>query len=223
MTHFRSLILILSVLAITACARAATAAPATATFTPFAPEVKNSPTLIFPTKPIATKPIASALPSLTPTPAPDTATPTITATIPYESCGWVEARQTLPEVSGELDTAIRALAGDKLLIAYAEAYGENCMIDADTVGYFAAKETDFYVTLAVADTDNNEELGNLIAPILPIFDQFPVEQLQGPMPGSINIAFISGDKTRFLNFPRTILSNVKELSGTALIDALSAR
>jgi hypothetical protein len=192
---------------------------ATETFTPFAPIVKKTPTLI----PEQIKPTrtATARPSLTLTLIADTVTPTIT---PIPPCYFNWAYQDLPEVSQQFEAVLRAALGDALVRATAGAYGENCYAyDTNQVVYFAAMETDYYVTLAVANINDDEALGNLVMLIFPALEQFPVGSTPGGNPGIINLIIQSGEQTRYLNFPRKQIEALQGLTGAALITALSAR
>lgn len=124
-----------------------------------------------------------------------------TDTVPSEPtapCGWVESRQGLPELSEEVQAALEG-AGIADARAYAEAYGEDCM-DAKTgkARYFAAKETDFHVTLNVDGLGDTEALGTLAGDVLAVLDGFPPKETPGPMPGYVGIRFVASDSERRL-------------------------
>jgi hypothetical protein len=62
---------------------------------------------------------------------------------------------------------------------------------------FLAMETDFYVTLKVADLEDQQELGNSIEQILEVIAQFPVTETPGPQPGYVGLTFETpGDAVR---------------------------
>lgn len=105
---------------------------------------------------------------------PLTITPPAETEIVYQpSCYFNWARQPLPELSSQVQTALEE-AGLTGVTARAEAYGENCY-DSQTneVIYFAALETDFRVTLDVPNLEDSEHLGNMLEEALIVLDKFP--------------------------------------------------
>lgn len=163
---------------------------------------------------------ACNLPGLPTTERPPTETPT--ATVTYPECGWQWATQGLPELSFQVEQALRA-GGLPVLSARAEAYGENC-IDGRTgqVAYFTAMETDFKLTLEVRDLEDDAALGDLLEQTLIVLDGFPPGATPGPQPGYIGITFQAGAGERRLWFTVTDGESARALGlhGAALLAEL---
>jgi hypothetical protein len=141
----------------------------------------------------------------------------------YTECGFVWAREPLPDLSREFDAALKEVLPEAS--GYAEAYGENCLNNQGEVVRFLAMETDFYVTLKVDNLQEKQALGGLAEQILRVVAQFPVEDTPGPQPGYIGITFQSpGDELR-LWFTRRDAEAALEngLRGEALFNALQAK
>ncbi len=152
-----------------------------------------------------------ALAETTPTPTPDGDAP----------CAWQWGRQSLPDLSAALETALR----ENVLpdaSAYAEAYGENCIAASGAVSRFAAMQTDFYITLPVPSLDDQAALGALLESTLSTVEQFPAGQTPGPLPGYVGITFQSPSEEIRLWITPARLAEVraKGLSGAALFEAL---
>lgn len=155
-----------------------------------------------------------------------TGTPTIqtTPTLPSTEapCGFVEGRQTLDDVSAQLLEKLKA-ASLPVESARAEAYGENCITADGSVVRFAARETDFYVTLTVSDLLDEITLGGLLEQALTAIDQFPINQTPGPNPGYVGIAFKAGEQLQNLWFTQTEANDLRSqgLKGADLYRALN--
>ena len=164
--------------------------------------------------------------SVTPTSAAaHTATATPTATVSYEQCHFNWATQPLPELSAQVEQALR-LAGLPLVTAHAEAYGENCYgAETNAVLYFAVMETDFRVTLEVDDLSDGPALGDLLERALVVLDGFPPGATPGPQPGYIGVTFQAGDEVLNLWFTVTDGESARALGlhGAALLDELKKR
>lgn len=189
---------ILPVLAVLIGAIACQGAPPTATPSPSSPPATTTP-----------------IPSLTPT-----------STISYTQCIWNWATQPLPALSEDLESDLQT-ALHLPLTAYAEAFGENCF-DGRTnqVAYFAAMETDFYVTVQVEALADREALGQAMEQILTvILSHFPVEATPGPRPGYITITFVADtEQLRLrLTWPEAESTLVRGLHGASLLDELENR
>jgi hypothetical protein len=238
----KRILLLLLILLFSACAPVTSVAPTeslalvvtplsttAASLTPFAPFAGTPPT-------------ATALPlAETPLPPTDTSLPPTTTTIPlpvypsdtpiwneipsptvsYTECGWQWAHQNLPEVSAQFLEALQA-AGLPFETARTEAYGENCLGQDGSIIRFAARETDFYLTLTVADLTDEAALGNLLEQTFSVFDQFPVSQTPGPNPGYIGLTFKAGEQVQNLWFQRARIAELRSqnLSGAELYQAL---
>ena len=116
-------------------------------------------------------------------------------------CAFVEGRQAIADISDKLGAKITA-TGLSLVSARAEAYGENCIAQDGSFVRFAARETDYYITLSVPETADDQELGTMLETLLGVIEGFPVESTPGPNPGYIAVAFQSSTNTRNLWFMR---------------------
>jgi len=157
-----------------------------------------------------------------PTPSP---TPTSTMTPGYTDCGWNWATQNLPELSAEIQAAMEA-AGLTGVTARAEAYGENCF-DPQTseVRFFAARETDFKVSIEVESLEDRPRLGELAEQVLIVLDGFPPGAMPGSNPGYIGIRFLDGSEELNLWFTVTDGEAARALGlhGAELLDELVNR
>jgi hypothetical protein len=169
---------------------------------------------------------ACSLPGRVPGPRPAlTPSATATATPIQEQCYFNWATEALPELSAQVEGALRA-AGLPLIAARAEAYGENCYGDqSDEILYFAAMETDFRVTLEAADLDDRAALGDLLETTLAVLDGFPPGATPGPQPGYIGVTLQAGDEVLNLWFTVTDGESARALGlrGEALLDELIER
>jgi hypothetical protein len=125
---------------------------------------------------------------------------TQTAPANSRNCSYVWATQPLPDLTAKVQSAFNA-AGLKDIQASAQAYGENC-IDPQTnkIIRFSSMETDFRITVPVADLTNIDNLGSLLEKILVVLDTFPAGKVPGPRPGNIYIFFQSGSENLNLMF-----------------------
>ena len=143
----------------------------------------------------------------------------------YQQCSWRWATQPLPELSAQIPAYIDA-AGLTNVTVSAAAFGEDCITyETNISGYFATMETDFSVTAQVDNLEDEEALGNLAAQILAVLDQIPSEDIPGPQPGYITLAFVAGDAQRNLRFSVTQADAALEqgLTGEALWHALNGQ
>lgn len=141
--------------------------------------------------------------SLPPTPAsplpPITATVSATATLPsYGGCGYQWAYQDLPELSAEFQGKIQSLQPEAQ--ASASAFGEDCVHQDGTTKTFIPMETDFNVSLQVSDLLNETDLGDWIVKVMQVIQNIPQDQIVGPRPGRVSIAFQSGSEQKYVNF-----------------------
>jgi hypothetical protein len=143
----------------------------------------------------------------------------------YQQCSWRWATQPLPELSAQIQADIDA-AGLTNVTVSAAAFGEDCIpYETNVSGYFATMETDFSVTAQVDNLEDEEALGNLTAQILAVLDQIPPEDIRGPQPGYITLAFVAGDAQRNLRFSVTQADAALEqgLTGAALFQQLNTQ
>jgi hypothetical protein len=145
-----------------------------------------------------------------PVSAPDNPSSLVASITPTTEnpCAYVEGRQILKNISAQL---LDKLTGAALPVesARAEAYGENCVNADGSVETFAARETDFYITLTAADLADEVVLGNLLEQTLAILDQFPVDQTPGPNPGYVGITFKAGEKVQNLWFMQARINELR--------------
>jgi len=190
--------------------------PSSATPTlPFtATETKSGPIIITQIVDVQTSVVPPSSQTSTQEPS---ATPPPTAA----SCAFVEGRLALEELSGQFLDQLKS-AGLPVEKARAEAYGENCVAADGSQVRFAAKETDFYLTLNVTDLLDEAALGALLERALAIVELFPVGQTPGPNPGYVGVAFTAGADIQNLWFTRSQANDlrIQGLKGAELYRAL---
>lgn len=163
--------------------------------------------------PVQEEPPATITPQviLTETPSP---------TAEYKPCYFVWAYQDLPEISADFQAAVQAILPEAE--ARANAYGENCVAE-DGSYTFGAMETDFYVTIPVADLTDKETLGAIVEQVLVIvIEQFPYPMVPGPQDGFVEFSFVAGTETHILRAPILLAKELLEkgLHGAELLEAL---
>lgn len=155
--------------------------------------------------------------------APSTGTPP--PALETTACSWQWATQDLPDLSA-LAVETLTSAGVPLVEARASAYGENCVTPQGTVERFAAMQTEFDVTLAVASLDDRETIGTLVYDVVGVLmTTLPVERTPGPNQGQIRLRFVAGEDARPLIIDGGDMAVITrgDLSGAALLDALGWR
>lgn len=163
---------------------------------------------------------ACSLPVTETTPAP-TKPPTSATEPPASSsagnCYYVWAYKPLPDLSAQIQEAIRQI--QPTAEANAQAYGENCVYE-DGHADFSAMETDFSVTVQVDDLSNADDLGNWIKQTMTVIDRIPPDQLAGPQPGRVTLLFKSPADQRYVSFS---IPDYRKLSpGLSNVDLLQA-
>ncbi|MGA7193736.1 MAG: hypothetical protein WBW94_08905, partial [Anaerolineales bacterium] len=118
-----------------------------------------------------------------------TAVPISTSTI--EPCAFVEATQNLPDLSTQIDAAIKQLQPDAS--GRAEALGENCVYASSGQSTFSAMETDFYFTIDVQDLKDDNELGTWIVNVMKIINALPPDSISGHQAGFVEFTFQTPD------------------------------
>jgi len=151
----------------------------------------------------------------------NTSPPTPTTENP---CAFVEGRKTLEDISKQLLDKLTS-AGLPVESARAEAYGENCIAEDGSIVRFAARETDFYVTLTAANLTDDSSLGSLLEQTLAVIDQFPADQTPGTNPGYVGITFKAGQQEQNLWFMQTQINDLRTqgLKGAELYRALKGK
>ena len=142
---------------------------------------------------VASPPPLPAVTTEAPTVIPTTAVPT-----DLPPCGYQWAYQDLPELSSSLQQSMQSLQSEAQANAY--AFGENCVAEDGNVVSFSAMETDFNVTLQVADVTNESDLGEWIVKVMQVIEDIPQEQIVGPQPGRVSITFQSNAEQQVVNF-----------------------
>lgn len=140
----------------------------------------------------ASPPPVSPTSTETPTAIPTTAVPDPGA------CGYQWAYHDLPELSNSFQQSIQALQSEAQATAF--AFGENCVRADGTVAGFTAMETDFNVTLQVADLTNESELGEWIVKVMQVITAIPADQIVGPRPGRVSLFFQASGEQKAVNF-----------------------
>jgi len=131
--------------------------------------------------------------------SPPTVSPTTTEvpSIPQD-CGYQWANQDLPELSKGFQESIQTLQPEAQANAF--AFGENCIRADGSIAGFSAMETDFNVTLQVDNLTNADALGEWIVKVMEVIKSVPPDQIVGPRPGRVSIAFRSNADQKFVNF-----------------------
>lgn len=134
-------------------------------------------------------------------------------------CSYSWAYESLPEITTEFQAAVQILIPEAE--ARASAFGENCVRE-DGSSTFGAMETDFYVTISVADLHNNDALGNLVEQILSVTDGFDHSRIPGPKDGFVEVIFQSGTERRIVRVPIPLGKQLREqgLRGAELFKAV---
>jgi hypothetical protein len=122
----------------------------------------------------------------------------VTTTAPeYPGCAYQWAYGDLPKLSSDFQQSIQGLQAEAQASAF--AFGENCVY-ADGSATFTAMETDFNVTLQVAGLANDAELGEWIVKVMQVIEDIPQDQIVGPRPGRVSVAFQASNEQKFVNF-----------------------
>ena len=139
-----------------------------------------------------------------------------------EGCGYQWAYQDLPELSADFLQSLQQLQPDAQGNAF--AFGENCMGGTGRLIRFIPMETDFNITLKVNAITDKAELGGWIVKVMQIIDAIPSEQIVGPRPGRVSIAFESNGQQEALSFYIDQYHGVSPgLADTEIYDALKAQ
>ena len=118
----------------------------------------------------------------------------ITPTI--EPCAYVEAYQSLSELTAQIDQAVKQIQPEAS--GGAGAYGENCVYASTGQVTFSAMETDFYFTIPVKDLKDNNELGTWIINTMKIIEALPASSIAGPQAGFVEFTFKTKDDQKKL-------------------------
>ncbi len=159
---------------------------------------------IFVTACTSQAPTVLPAPSLTPNTSALTGMPMVTPTI--EPCAYVQANQSLPDVTAQIDAAIKQLQPEAS--GRAEAYGENCVYASTGQSTFSAMETDFYFTVNVNDLTDNNELGTWIVNTMKIVEDLPPDSITGPQAGFVAFTFKSQSNQKTLRVPISSYKNL---------------
>ncbi|MEZ4672425.1 MAG: hypothetical protein R3E39_31360 [Anaerolineae bacterium] len=137
-------------------------------------------------------------------------TPTVTSTpvtaVSYPSCAFMWARQDLPIVTEIVQTALKD-AGIGYVTARAEAYGENCVGQDQSISYFAAMTTDFYLTIPVNTLDDDQYLGEIVRAAYHMLVAIPEKSLPAKL-GYLDITFAAAEQSKHF---RTMFPSLRPL------------
>ena len=132
-------------------------------------------------------------------PAPQPAPISTTEAAPdLQNCGYQWAYQDLPELSSRFQQSIQELQPEAQASAF--TFGENCVLPDGTIARFLPMETDFNVTLQVADVTDENELGEWIVKVMQVIEDIPDDQIVGPRPGRVSMTFQSSASQQVVNF-----------------------
>ena len=112
-------------------------------------------------------------------------------------CGYQWAYKDLPELSSAFLQALQGLQAEAQANVF--AFGEDCVY-ADGSAAFIPMETDFNITLQVADLADESGLGEWIVRVMQIIESIPPDQIVGPRPGRVSIRFQSNGEQAGVNF-----------------------
>ncbi|HEX2908259.1 MAG TPA: hypothetical protein VHO69_15415, partial [Phototrophicaceae bacterium] len=99
----------------------------------------------------------------TPAPMP-TPTP-----LDYIACAWQWATTDLPEVAEQTQAMLAAAGLEPVTVNRVSGFGENCIAQNGEINRFAVKETDFFLTVTVADLADKAALGTRLNAIYQVF------------------------------------------------------
>ena len=158
-----------------------------------------------PTAPPTVSPATTEPPSPLPTTAVPDSKPISTVSTPHieqppdtQNCGYQWAYEDLPELSRSFQQSLQALQPEAQATAF--AFGENCILPNGSIGGFLPMETDFNITLQVSDLNNESDLGDWIVKVMQVIDSIPSDQILGPRPGRVTLAFQAGNNQKNLSF-----------------------
>jgi len=126
---------------------------------------------------------------------PNSAT-TVAPTNPQD-CGYQWANQDLPELSSSFLQSMKAKQSEAQAVAF--AFGENC-VHADGTVTFIPMETDFNITLQVNDLSDEAALGEWVVKVMQVIENIPIDQIVGPRPGRVSLAFDSNGQRQGVSF-----------------------
>jgi len=113
-----------------------------------------------------------------------------------EPCAFVEATQNLPDLTAQIDQALKELQPDAS--GRAEAFGENCVYASSNQSTFTAMETDFYFIVNAKNLNDDKELGTWIVNAMKIVDALPSGSISGPQAGFVEFTFKTKDDQKTL-------------------------
>jgi hypothetical protein len=130
------------------------------------------------------------------------------------------ASQPLTDLTLDLQAALTNLHPESQGFAF--AFGEDCIYQ-DGSKTFGAMETDFNVTLPVADLADENMLGEWIVKVMDVIEALPADKIVGPRPGRVTMIFTAGTDQKFLQFYRNNYQALEPgMSGWEIYQALQA-
>lgn len=156
--------------------------------------------------------------TVTPRSAP-TRTATITLAAPLCVFSWV--LQPLPLESDQLQRAV-TVGGFRFVQATATAFGEKCVTASGEVLHTSILETDFFLTIPVADLTDQKTNGNELQGLLLLMATLPPGIFPGIHPGMVGVAFQQGQQSDVLWFSldTAVVALQEGLTGEALLTRL---
>jgi len=151
--------------------------------------------------------------------------PTATATVATagnEQCAYSWATQLLPDESARIQVLFtQANMADYQVKAV--AYGENCVAGDGSLVSFSASETDIYVTVAVPNLQDRNDLGARVYALMQVLGRIGFA-LPGSNEGYLGVTFQQGDQNIQLWVPRYAASQAVAdgLRGADLLDTLQS-
>ena len=157
------------------------------------------------------------------TPPPtETPLPTPTQTVYRGLCAYVWSDQHLPLASLHLLQTLQAAGLDRVEVSVA-AYGETC-VDSGTneVVSFTPQTTNYTLVVLVADAAERQVMGDLLAQMIPIIEEFHTTENLGGHLGLLEVQFQDGAAAAIFSFPlEQGIELVKQgLSGGTLLNRL---
>lgn len=168
--------------------------------------------------------------SVQPEPGPSAVLPTetdvpLSTSTPTEYrglCAYVWSDQHLPQASLHLLRTLQSSGLDQVEVSVS-AYGETC-VDSGTnvVVSFTPQTTNYTLVVLVANAADLQALGDLLARIIPVVEEFHTAENLGGRLGLLEVQFQDGATVALFSFPveRGIELVRQGLSGSTLLDRL---
>ncbi len=145
--------------------------------------------------------------------------PTPTPSVRNSNCAFMWAHQDLPDIATAVQTVLNEAGLKAVNVNRADAYGENCVNSDNSVSYFAAMTTDFYLSATVSDLNDADELAEVVSQSYQLLTTLKITLPANV--GYLDIMFIKGSDTKHF---RAMISQLRPLieagkSGADMIEA----